>query len=160
MGGAHGPRKERDPPEGSQVYAKLSQELPLGGKWHQRIQIAAAGLDRTQWDVQNAQRELIQEVKETFYRLLFLEDKRTFADQAVALAQRLADIADERYRAGDSPQLEVNLARVEVHNVRRQRLEVLSQLTQARLTLNRLLGRPADAPLAVSGTLDAPSTTA
>jgi cobalt-zinc-cadmium efflux system outer membrane protein len=136
---------------------KLSQELPLGGKWHQRIQIAAAGLDRTQWDVQNAQRELVQEVKETFYRLLFLEDKRTFADQAVALAQRLADIADERYRAGDSPQLEVNLARVEVHNVRRQRLEVLSQLTQARLTLNRLLGRPVDAPLAVSGTLDAPS---
>ena len=37
-------------------------------------QIAAAGLDRTQWDVQNAQRELIK-VKETFY-LLFLEDKR------------------------------------------------------------------------------------
>ena len=29
----------------------------------------------------------------------------------------------------------------------RQRLEVLSQLTQARLTLNRLLGRPVDAPL-------------
>src|SRR5262249_4822675 len=136
--------------------AKLSQELPLGGKWHQRIQVAAAGLDRTQWEVQNAQRELIKEVKETFYRLLFLEDKRTFAEQAVTLAQRLADIADERYRAGDSPQLDVNLARVEVHNVRRHRLEVLSQLTQARVTLNRLLGRPADAPLAVSGTLDAP----
>src|SRR5262245_2445874 len=35
---------------------KLSQEFPLGGKWRQRIQVAAAGLDRTQWDVQNAQR--------------------------------------------------------------------------------------------------------
>ena len=34
--------------------AKLSQEVPLGGKWHQRIQVAAAGLDRTQWEVQNA----------------------------------------------------------------------------------------------------------
>ena len=42
-------------------------------------------------------------MKETFYRLLFLEDKHAFAEQAVALAQRLADIADERYRAGDSP---------------------------------------------------------
>jgi outer membrane protein, heavy metal efflux system len=136
--------------------AKLSQELPLGGKWRQRIQVAAAGLDRTHWDVQNAQRELIKEVKETFYRLLFLEDKRAFAEQAVALAQRLADIADERYRAGDSPQLDVNLARVEVHNVSRQRLEVLSQLTQARLTLNRLLGRTLEASLTVSGTLDVP----
>ena len=95
-------------------------------------------------------------MKETFYRLLFLEDKRAFAEQAVALAQRLAESADARYRAGDSPQLDVNLARVEVHNVRRQRLDVLSQLTQARVTLNRLLGRPADTPLTVSGTLDAP----
>ena len=136
--------------------AKLSQEVPLGGKWHQRIQVAAAGLDRTQWEVQNAQRELIKEVKETFYRLLFLEEKRAFAEQAVALAQRLAESADARYRAGESPQLDVNLARVEVHNVRRQRLDVLSQLTQARVTLNRLLGRPADTPLTVSGTLDAP----
>ena len=102
------------------------------------------------------QRELIKEVKETFYRLLFLEEKRAFAEQAVALAQRLAESADARYRAGDSPQLDVNLARVEVHTVRRQRLDVLSQLTQARVTLNRLLGRPADTPLAVRGTLDAP----
>jgi cobalt-zinc-cadmium efflux system outer membrane protein len=136
--------------------AKLSQEVPLGGKWRQRIQVAAAGRDRTQWEVHNVQRELIKEVKETFYRILFLEDKRAFAEQAVALAQRLAETADERYRAGDSPQLDVNLARVEVHNVRRHRLDVLSQLTQARLTLNRLLGRPADAPLAINGTLDAP----
>src|SRR5262245_8319105 len=37
---------------------KLSQEIPLGGKWRQRQQIAGAGLDRTTWDVQNAQREL------------------------------------------------------------------------------------------------------
>jgi cobalt-zinc-cadmium efflux system outer membrane protein len=136
--------------------AKLSQEFPLGGKWRQRRQIAAAGLDRAQWDVHNAQRELIKEVQETFYRILFLEDKRVFAEQAVALAQRLADIADARYHAGDSPQMDVNLARVEVHNVSRQRLAVLSQLTQARLTLNRLLGRLPDAPLTVSGTLDVP----
>ena len=77
--------------------AKLSQELPLGGKWRQRIQVAAAGRDRTQWEVHNVQRELIKEVKETFYRLLFLEEKRAFAEQAVALAQRLAEAFGRRY---------------------------------------------------------------
>ena len=40
--------------------------------------------------------------------------------------------------------------------MRRQRLEVLSQLTQARLTSTVCWDAP-DAPLAVSGTLDAPS---
>ncbi len=136
--------------------AKLSQEFPLGGKWRQRIQIAAAGLDRTRWDVTNAQRELVKEVKETFYRLVFLDEKRAFTDQAVDLAQQLLRLAEERYRVGESPQLDVNLARVEVQNVQRQRLEVLSQLTQARATLNRLLARPPEAPVTVSGTLDAP----
>jgi len=135
---------------------KLSQEIPLGGKWQQRQQIAGAGLERTTWDVQNAQREIVKEVKETFYRILFLEEKRAFADQALELAQQLLHLAEERYRVGESPQLDVNLARVEVQNVQRQRLEVLSQLTQTRATLNRLLVRPPDAPLTVSGTLDAP----
>lgn len=135
---------------------KLSQEIPLGGKWRQRQQIAAAGLERTQWDVQNAQRDLVKEVKETFYRMLFLAEKRAFADQAVDLAQQLLHLAEERYRVGESPQLDGNLARVEVQNVQRQRLEVLSQLTQARATLNRLLARPPEASLMVSGTLDAP----
>ncbi len=135
---------------------KLSQEIPLGGKWRQRQQIAAAGLERTQWDVQNAQRELVKEVKETFYRLLFLEEKRAFADQALELAQQLLHLAEERYRVGESAQLDVNLARVEGQNVQRQRLEVLSQLTQARATLNRLLGRPPEASMTLSGTLDAP----
>ena len=72
---------------------KLSQEFPLGGKWRQR-RIAGAGLDRTRWDVQNAQRELVKEVKETFYRILFLEEKRAFADQA--LAPRPATVAPRR----------------------------------------------------------------
>lgn len=135
---------------------KLSQEFELGGKRRRRTETATAGLERAKWNVQNAQRELVKEVQETFYRILFLEEKHAFADQAVALAQRLLQLAEERYRAGDSPQLDVNLARVEGQNVRRQRLEVLSQLVQARLTLNRLLGRPPEAPLTVSGTLDVP----
>ena len=135
---------------------KLSQEIPLGGKWRHRQQIAGAGLDRTTWDVQNAQRELVKEVKETFYRILFLEEKRAFTDQALELAQQLVHVAEERYRVGERPQLDVNLSRVEVHNVQRQRLEVLSQLTQTRAMLNRLLARPPEAPLTVSGTLDTP----
>jgi outer membrane protein, heavy metal efflux system len=97
----------------------------------------------------------VKEVKETFYRILFLEEQRAFADQALELAQQLLHLAKERYRVGESAQLDVNLARVEGQNVQRQRLEVLSQLTQTRAMLNRMLARPPEAPLTVSGTLDA-----
>ena len=149
-------RERNDVRQNTRTFTvKLSQEIPLGGKWRQRKEIATAGLERTTRDVQNAQRELVKEVKETFYRILFLEAKRAFADQALELAQQLLHLAEERYRVGESAQLDVNLARVEGQNVQRQRLEVLSQLTQTRAMLNRLLARPPEAPLTVSGTLDA-----
>ncbi len=138
------------------LTVKLSQELPLGGKWRQRAQVASAGLDRSRWEAYNAQREVIKEVKETFYRLVFLGEKRLLVEQTADLAQQLVGLTEMRYRVGESPQLDVNLARVEVQQVQRQRLEVLSQLTQARATLNRLLARPPDTLVTVRGTLEAP----
>ena len=62
-------RERNDVRQNTRTFTvKLSQEIPLGGKWRQRKEIATAGLERTRWEVQNAQRELIKEVKETFYR--------------------------------------------------------------------------------------------
>ena len=139
--------------------AKFSQEFELGGQRRWRTRAAMAALEQTRWEVQDAQRELVKEVKETFYRLVFLEEKLAFADQAMDLAQQLLRIAEERYRAGDRPQLDVNLALVELQNVVRQRDEARRQWRQARFTLNRLLGRPVDAELVVSSTLDAPPLT-
>jgi cobalt-zinc-cadmium efflux system outer membrane protein len=154
--GAAGTERNKERDTTRDVGVKMTQEFELGGQRRWRTQVAAAALERTKWDVRDAERALVQEVQDTFYRLVFLEEKRAFADQAVELAQQLVRITEERFRAGDSPQIDVNLARVELQNVLRQRLEVLSHLTQARLTLNRLLGRPVDAPLAVRGTLDTP----
>lgn len=150
-------RERQETRQGARTLTvKLSQEFPLGGKWHQRTQVASAGLDRSKWEVHNAQRELLKDVQATFYRLVFLEEKRTLVEQTLDLAQQLVQLAAERYRVGESPQLDVNLAQVEVQQVQRQRLEVLSQLTQARAALNRLLARPPDAPVHVHGTLEAP----
>lgn len=135
---------------------KLSQEIPLGGKWHQRTEVASAGVERAQWEAHNTARELVREVKETFYRLVFLDEKQRLVEQASTLAQQVLRLAEERYRVGESAQLDVNLARVEVQQVQRQRLEVLSQRTQAGATLNRLLARAPETPVTVSGTLDVP----
>ncbi|MBM3225591.1 MAG: TolC family protein [Candidatus Tectomicrobia bacterium] len=165
----HNPRLEIDGVAGAErettrqstrtLTVKLSQEIPLGGKWHQRTAVANAGVERAQWEAHNAARELLREVQETFYRLVFLDEKQRLVEQASTLAQQGVRLAEERYRAGESAQLDVNLARVEVQQAQRQRLEVLSQLTQARATLNRFLARPPATPLTVRGTLDAPLPT-
>lgn len=151
---AAGSERNDEREDASSFAVELSQEFELGGQQRLRTQIALAELEQTRWDVNEAQRELIKEVKETFYRILFLQEKLDFASQTVELAQQLLGVTEERFRAGDSPQLDVNLAGVELQNTRRQRGDVHRQLAQARFTLNRLLGRPLDAPLPLRGTLD------
>lgn len=154
--GATGTERNAGREEVRQAMAKLSQELELGGRRRLRTEIASAALKQAQWEVRDAQRELITEVLEAFYRILFLDQKHSFVEQAVGLAGQLADIAEERYRVGDSPQLDVNLARVELQNTIRERDEVARELAQEQLSLNRLLGRPLKANVVLEGMLAAP----
>jgi cobalt-zinc-cadmium efflux system outer membrane protein len=154
--GAAGSERNGEREDAHSFGVELSQELELGGQQRLRIRIATAGLKQTQWEVRDAQRELIKEVKEAFYRILFLEERQTFVKQTVDLAQQLSRIAEARFSAGESPQLDVNLALVELQNTLRQRGEVRRRLTQARFALNRLLGHPVGAPLDLSGSLGIP----
>ena len=64
--------------------------------------------------VDNSSRLLIEEVKTTFYDLLLAEKKVELAERSIALNSQLLDITKQRFDAGDVPELEVNLARVEV----------------------------------------------
>ncbi len=106
--------------------------------------------------MQEAQRQLRREVQETFYRLLFLEEKQAFASHAVELAERVLHLTQERYRVGDSPQLAVNLANVALQQTRQQLNDITGDLRQRRYAFNRLLGRSPETPVVLSGTLDAP----
>lgn len=141
-------------------HVALSQEIPLGKQRHWRLARAAAVVTQSHWEVQEAERQLRQETREAFYRLLFLEEKQRLVIQAIALAEQLLHFTQERYRAGDSPQLEVNLASVSLQQARRRLGETATELTPQRIALNRLLGRSATMPLVLEGTLEvtAPTT--
>ncbi|MBI3610339.1 MAG: TolC family protein [Nitrospirae bacterium] len=129
----------------------LSQTFLVGSKRRHRIGIAELNLGRTQKAVENARRLLIAEVKEAFYTVLLLQEKLKLADELIALNERLVELTEGRFREGFSPELDLNLARIQLQQVQRSRAEIEKALADARSGLNVLLGQPAHAPVIAQG---------
>ena len=81
--------------------------LELGPKRKRRIQLARAQGVLTDDNVAALERLTRQSVRDAFFGLALARDVTAEKNDAVTLAQRLHDIAEQRYKAGDVPQLEV-----------------------------------------------------
>lgn len=92
-----------DPHQG--VFFDLPFEL--GSKRQRRIELARAQGVLTDDDVAALERQTRQSVRDAFFGLALARSVTAQKSDAVKLAQRLHDIAQQRYKSGDVPQLEV-----------------------------------------------------
>ncbi len=81
--------------------------LELGTKRGRRIDLARAQGVLTDDDVAALERLTRQNVRDAFFGLALARGVTAAKDDAVNLAKRLRDIAQQRYETGDVPQLEV-----------------------------------------------------
>ena len=81
--------------------------LELGSKRGRRIDLARAQGVLTDDDVAALERLTRQNVRDAFFGLALARGVTTAKNDAVNLAKRLRDIAQQRYETGDVPQLEV-----------------------------------------------------
>ncbi|HEV2617989.1 MAG TPA: TolC family protein [Candidatus Acidoferrales bacterium] len=81
--------------------------LELGSKRKRRIELARAQGVLTDDDVAALERLTRQNVRDAFFALALARDVTAEKGDAVNLAKRLRDIAQQRYQTGDVPQLEV-----------------------------------------------------
>lgn len=138
--------------EGEGVYSVgLGQTLFVGPKRRYRIGIAELGLNRTQKAIANARRLLVAEVKEAFYTTLLLQKKLNLAQELIEINERLVRLTEGRFREGFAPELDVNLARIQLQQARLNSTGIEKDLSSARANLNLLLGRPTQAPLIARG---------
>ena len=104
--------------------------------------MAEKELEGFDWQIDNAGRLLTAEVKATFYDLLLAEKKIELAERSVALNKQLLEVTKQRLEAGDIPELEMNLARVEVARSEGRKIEAERELFPAKARLLALLGLP------------------
>ncbi len=118
----------------------IAQTVPFPGKKHFEARAADAEATAADWEYSQRERELIRDVKASFYRVLATEQKLAVSDQLVALSRSLADAERRRVAAGDAGDQELLRAEVEEERAGTERNTVAAALAEARQELAALLG--------------------
>jgi len=135
----------------------VSQEFLLAGKRHKRLALSDSELEMYRWQLADRQRLLRLEAKSAFYQAILAGQRVALADRAVSLNRQLLDVTRERLEAGDIPELEMNLVKVELARSEGAKIETTDALHQANTRLYTLMGLPVGESPALEGTLEAGS---
>lgn len=136
------------------VSVGVTQEILTAGKRGKRLKMAERELEGFDHQIDNSGRLLAEEVKTAFYDLLLADGRMKLAERSAILNRQLLEIAGLRFEAGDIPELEVNLARVEVARSEGRKAEAERELHPAKARLLALMGVPSDDSAVFGGSLE------
>ena len=125
----------------------VSQLVELGGKRGRRIDVARNELRLTDLDLEAALRALRHDLRAAYFNLSLARNNYDLGQQAATQAKELADIARERFEAGDIAQFEVLQANLAVDRAKNDADRLANAERLARAVMNQLLNRAPDAPL-------------
>jgi outer membrane protein, heavy metal efflux system len=120
----------------------IDQPIDVSGKRKRRIELAQSESVLTDDDISALERLTRQSVRDAFFALALARSTTAEKQDALALAQRLHDIAQARFQAGDVPELEVIQAKLEVSQSEADYQVAQQQERVAQNDLNTLLDEP------------------
>lgn len=141
-------------PSENSISLGISQEFLIMGKRGKRLQVADKEIESFDRQVDNSGRLLVEEVKTTFYDLLLAEKKVELVERSIALNNQLLEVTKQRLEAGDIPELEVNLAQVEVARSEGRKVEAQRELYPTKARLLALMGLSPNEEARFSGSLE------
>lgn len=116
--------------------------IELSSKRQKRIDLAHAEEALTDDDISALEKQLRQNVRDAFFALALARGVTVEKNDALKLAQRLHDIAQQRFDSGDVPQLEVFQAELEVSQAQADYQVAQKEEKVALNELNVLLSEP------------------
>ncbi|MBL0225210.1 MAG: TolC family protein [Geobacteraceae bacterium] len=142
-------------PEEHTASIGINQELPLYGKLRLRREAGQLEAEALQRQRDNAARLLRDEIATLALDYSLATKRHDLATDLVKLNRELAVIAEERFKAGDIPELDLNLARVELIRAESRLLEAGREQTPLRLKIASLTGLN-ESDITLSDPLSAP----
>ncbi len=125
----------------------VTQEFPFPGKRDLRGKIAAKEADAELPNVEAARRRVRAEVKLAYYELWSVNKSLDITEKNKDLLDKLARIAEERYKLGKGLQQDVLRAQLEVTRIRQRQTLLEQRRRTMESQINILLLRPGDSPL-------------
>ncbi|WP_245814466.1 TolC family protein [Cystobacter ferrugineus] len=133
--------------EGSYVSIMASQALPFPGKRALRTEIAQLGATAVSTQVVRTRLSIEAEVRRGYLDLLLVREQLVLLDRLQALWKQSADMARIRYETGEGAQSDLLRAQLELNRLRQRQLALRAEERTRVQRLNRLSGRPLEAPL-------------
>jgi cobalt-zinc-cadmium efflux system outer membrane protein len=138
----------------------FDQPVEIGGQRGRRIDVARQEGALMELEIAALARQLRRSTREAYYAAAFARAESDRLARVVELAKRLAQIAEDRFKAGDVAQLEVIQTGLEVSRAEAD-LEVARQREKVSMSqLNALLNESATKAWELAGTLEDSTPTA
>ena len=134
----------------------FSQNLPGGGKRELRARLADGDVEVTKAQLEAKTRDVLAQVRRSFYEFLRNQDELRFHDEQVALARQGLESARIKYVVGKVPQQDMLKAQIALTRLVEHLVMVQQDGDLARVRLNTLLGRDPGEPLEVLGAYSPP----
>ena len=139
--------------------ALVDQPLEIGPKRTRRIEVARHEIAATDTDISAIEKQVRHRVRDAYFGLAHARGATAQEAAALRLAERLHEIAQARFEAGDVAQLEVTQAELEVARTKAN-LQVAQQEENVALSgLNSVLNEPAQTNWDLGDPLAAPPAT-
>jgi len=135
----------------------LSQELPGGGKRQLRARLADDEVEIAKAELETKKRDVLVQVRRSFYELLRNQDELHFHDEQAALARQGLESARIKYVVGKVPQQDMLKAQIALTRLVEHLVMLQQDSDLARSRLNTLLGRDPSQPLEVLGAYSPPT---
>jgi cobalt-zinc-cadmium efflux system outer membrane protein len=127
-------------PDDRSLSIGINQELPLNNKLHLRREAGQFQAEALQRQRDNAARLLKDEIATLALDYLLASRRQELSAEQLKLNRELVAIAEERFKAGDIPELELNLARVELVRAETRLLETEREKTPLSIRIASLTG--------------------
>ncbi|KIQ96322.1 Heavy metal RND efflux outer membrane protein, CzcC family [Lysobacter sp. A03] len=126
----------------------LQQRFPLWGKRELAREVAREQARASAYEHDAVALDLLADAEDAYVRYWHAREAIAVIDRLIGLLEQVEEIAGVRYALGMAAQQDSIRAQVERTSMQRQRIERQALRRVAVSTLNTLLGRRADAPLA------------
>lgn len=125
----------------------VSQAFPSVGKLGLRGKIADRQAEAGRWEYEQAQRQVVSEVKAAYYAYFYDTKAIQITEKNKDLLNKLESIAEARYRVGKGIQQDVLRAQIEVSRIDQKLIVLRQEEHTARVRLNTLLDEDPESPL-------------
>ncbi len=133
--------------EGSYYSIMASQAVPFPGKRSLRTEVARLGAKAASTQVLRARLSIEAEVRRGYLDLVLTRERLRLLDRLEALWKQSAETVRIRYETGEGAQSDLLRSQLELNRLRQRRVALNADERTRVQTLNRLSGRPLDAPL-------------